>query len=477
MKVEFFPVGDEDYLIVEMELPEGTILDASELEARKIEEILYTIDDIESFVMTVGSGSAYSGTGGSSGSKFANAFIQLKEDREHTSLELADVLSERFEEIKTSDVRVTQLAGGPPVGTPIVINFKGDDLNVLEQLAIDSARILRSIDGTNAVTTSTKNDNTEFVLEVDKAKAVALGLDPFMVAQTLRTAIEGAEATTINTPEQDVKVMVKLNLNPAYMDPHKTNEVVPDAIRNIQLQTQNGTVLLGSIIDITVRKGSTAIRHNDEARVATAESELADGGNVALILQEFQRRAESELVIPEGVEMVIGGETEETDQSFAEMGYAIIAGLILMFSIIVLMFNSFRHAVYVIAPAFLSFIGIALGLFITGNALSFPALMGLIALVGIVVNNSIILIDVMNNIRKQDPALPINDVVLDGSASRLRPIILTTLTTVIGIIPLLFTASFWAPLALSIIFGLSFSVIITLILIPIIYNRNPGVID
>jgi HAE1 family hydrophobic/amphiphilic exporter-1 len=477
MKVEFFPVGDEDYLIVEMELPEGTILDASELEARKIEEILYTIDDIESFVMTVGSGSAYSGTGGSSGSKFANAFIQLKEDREHTSLELADVLSERFEEIKTSDVRVTQLAGGPPVGTPIVINFKGDDLNVLEQLAIDSARILRSIDGTNAVTTSTKNDNTEFVLEVDKAKAVALGLDPFMVAQTLRTAIEGAEATTINTPEQDVKVMVKLNLNPAYMDPHKTNEVVPDAIRNIQLQTQNGTVLLGSIIDITVRKGSTAIRHDDEARVATAESELADGGNVALILQEFQRRAESELVIPEGVEMVIGGETEETDQSFAEMGYAIIAGLILMFSIIVLMFNSFRHAVYVIAPAFLSFIGIALGLFITGNALSFPALMGLIALVGIVVNNSIILIDVMNNIRKQDPTLPINDVVLDGSASRLRPIILTTLTTVIGIIPLLFTASFWAPLALSIIFGLSFSVIITLILIPIIYNRNPGVID
>ncbi len=103
--------------------------------------------------------------------------------------------------------------------------------------------------------------------------------------------------------------------------------------------------------------------------------------------------------------------------------------------------------------------------------------MGLIALVGIVVNNSIILIDVMNNLRKQDPSLAIYDVVLDGSASRLRPIILTTLTTVIGIIPLLFTASFWAPLALSIIFGLSFSVIITLILIPIIYNRNPGVIE
>jgi multidrug efflux pump subunit AcrB len=477
MKVEFFPVGDEDYLIVEMELPEGTVLDRSELEARKIEEILYQEPDIESFVMTVGSGSAFSGTGGSSGSKFANAFVQLKEDRAHTSLELGDVLAEKLSVIKTSEIRVVQLAGGPPVGTPVVITFKGNDLNQLEQLAIEAARILRTIEGTNAVTTSTKNDNTEFVLEVDKAKAAALGLDPFVVAQTLRTAIEGTEATTINTPDQDVAVIVKLNLNPDYFDPHRTNEIVPDAIRNVAIPTQNGTVLLGTLIDITVRKGSTAIRHDDEARIATAESELADGGNVAEISAEFRARAAEELVIPEGIEMVIGGETEETDQSFAEMGYAIIAGLVLMFSIIVLMFNSFRHAVYVIAPAFLSFIGIALGLTLTGNALSFPSLMGLIALIGIVVNNSIILIDIMNKMRREHPEMDIQTIVRDGAASRLRPILLTTITTVIGILPLLFTASFWAPLALAIIFGLSFSVIITLVLIPIIYNRNPGKLD
>lgn len=477
MKVEFFPVGDEDYLIVEMELPEGTVLDQSELEARKIEEILYQESDIESFVMSVGASSAYSGTGGSSGAKFANAFIQLKEEREHTSVELAEILSERLSVIKTSDIRVTQLAGGPPVGTPVVIMFKGSDLNELEQLAIESARILRSIEGTNAVTTSTKNDNTQFVLEIDKAKATALGLEPFLVAQTLRTAIEGTKATTINTAEQDVDVVVKMNVNPSYLDPHRTNEVVPDAIKTIEIPTQNGTVLLGSLIDIRVQKGSTAIRHEDESRIATAESELGEGGNVAEIVAEFKVRAAEELTIPEGVEMVIGGQTQETDQSFAEMGYAIIAGLVLMFSIIVLMFNSFRHATYVIAPAFLSFIGIALGLTLTGNALSFPSLMGLIALIGIVVNNSILLIDVMNKLRLEAPERPVSQVVLEGAASRLRPILLTTTTTVIGILPLLFTASFWAPLALSIIFGLSFSVVITLVLIPIIYNRKPGTVQ
>lgn len=477
MKVEFFPVGDEDYLIVEMELPQGTILDQSELEARKIEEILYQEPDIESFVMTVGSGSAYSGTGANSGSKFANAFIQLKDGREYTSLELGDILTEKLAVIKTSEIRVTQLAGGPPVGTPVVITFRGNELNELEQLAIEAARILREINGTNAVTTSTKNDNTEFVLEVDKAKAAALGIDPFTVAQTLRTAIEGAEATTINTPTQDIDVVVRLNLNPNYLDPHRTNEIVPDAIRNIEVPTQNGTVLLGSLIDIMVRKGSTSIRHEDETRVATASSELGEGGNVAEIIAEFRTRAATELNIPSGIEMVIGGETEETDQSFAEMGYAIIAGLVLMFSIIVLMFNSFRHAVYVIAPAFLSFIGIALGLTLSGNALSFPSLMGLIALIGIVVNNSIILIDVMNKLRVRMPEHDIQAIVLEGASSRLRPILLTTLTTVIGILPLLFTGSFWAPLALAIIFGLSFSVIITLVLIPIIYNRNPGTVE
>ena len=477
LQVEFFPVGDEDYLIVEMELPEGTVLDQSEIEARKIEEILYTEPDIESFVMTVGASSPYSGTGGGSGTKFANAFIQLHEDRDNSSIELADILSEKLSVITTSDVRVTQLAGGPPVGTPVVITFKGDNLDELEQLAVEAARILESIDGTNAVTTSTKDDNTEFVLTIDKAKAATIGLDPQTIALNLRTAVEGSEATTINTTEQDIDVMVTLALNPAYRDPHDTNQVTVDAIRAIELQTPNGPVILGSILETDIRKGSTVIRHDDGDRIATAASELGEGGNVAEINRQFTARAAEELNIPEGVEMIVGGENEETDQSFKEMGYAVLAGLILMFGIVVLMFNSFRHAVYVLVPAFFSFIGITIGLTVTGNALSFPSLMGLIALIGIVVNNSIILIDVMNGLRRENPDWNMYNIVLEGASSRLRPILLTTITTVIGIAPLLVTASFWAPLALAIIFGLSFSVIITLALIPVIYLRNPGEVE
>ena len=477
LQVEFFPGGDEDYLIVEVELPQGTVLETTEIEARKVEEFLYQEPDIESFVMTVGASSAFSGDGGSSGAKFANAFIQLKEDRELTSLELGDVLSEKLSVIKTSEIRVNQLAGGPPVGTPVVITFKGDDLDVLDQLAVEAGRILTSIDGTSSVTTSTKNDSTEFVFKVDKDKAILLGLEPALVAETIRTAVYGSEATTINTNEDDIDVIVKLALNRDFITPHDTNETTIDTIKQIEIPTPNGSVLLGSVIEADIQKGSAAIRHRDEKRISTASSQLAADGNVAEINAEFAKRAEAEMNIPENVEMIIGGENEETDQSFAEMGYAIIAGLILMFSIIVLMFNSFRHALYVLAPAFLSFIGITIGLTITGNALSFPSLMGLIALIGIVVNNSIILIDVMNKLRRDNPGWLTHEVVLNGAASRLRPIVLTTITTVIGIIPLLFASSLWAPLALSIIFGLSFSVVITLVMIPIIYHRNPGQID
>lgn len=472
--VEFFPTGDEDYLIVEIELPEGSTLDATELEMRKVEEILYEFADIQSFIVTVGASSQFSGTGGSNNNKLANAFLELEEERELSSQELAGELRDAFLAIRTSQIRVTQIANGPPVGTPVVIKFAGNDLDELEQLAVEASRILESIEGTTAVDTSTKNDNTEFVITMDKAKAATYGIDPSMLASFLRASIEGTDATTIQTFDHEIDVVVKLALDPEYQDVHKTNQQTVDTLRNLTIQTPQSSVLLDSFISITLQKGSTAITHEDGKRIATAQSQLADGGNVANIVREFRVRAQEELSIPAEVEMIVGGENEETDQSFAEMGYAVIAGLVFMFAIIVLMFNSFRHSLYVIAPAFFSFIGITLGLLITQQALSFPTLMGLIALVGIVVNNSIILINIMNNLRRENPDMEIDKVVLDGAAMRLRPILLTTATTIMGVIPLLFASTLWAPLALAIIFGLSFSVMVTLLFIPILYRRNPG---
>jgi len=181
-----------------------------------------------------------------------------------------------------------------------------------------------------------------------------------------------------------------------------------------------------------------------------------------------------QLELPNGVELKIGGETEEIQQSFQDMFRALVFGLLLVMAILVLQFNSFREAFFIIAIVPFTLIGIFVGLALTGKPLSFPSLMGLIALAGIVVNNSIILIDVMKHLRKNQPELSIQEVVLQGATSRLRPILLTTLTTVIGIFPLTYATALWSPLAFSIMFGLTFAVVLTLILVPILYHRWPG---
>ena len=159
------------------------------------------------------------------------------------------------------------------------------------------------------------------------------------------------------------------------------------------------------------------------------------------------------------------------------MGLALIVGIVLMVAVLTLQFNSFLHTKYVLSILPYSLIGIFSGLAITQSSLSFPSIMGFIALSGIVVNNSILLIDMMNNLRKSQPALPLHEVVLTASGNRLRPILLTTITTVIGMIPLIFAGDLWAPLAYAVMFGLVFSVIITLVLIPITYYRKPGTVE
>ena len=482
VQVEFFATNDQDFVIISTELPEGTVLSHTDLEIRKVEELLYKYNTIESFLVTSGQTSAFAGGGSandgsaSSNSKFANIFVTLSEDRTITSSEMVEVLRADFSKINTSIVRVSQASDGPPTGTPVVINFLGENLEDIERLAADTAVILEDISGTTDVTTSAKNDGTQFIIEVDTAKATELGLDASVISQTLRAAVSGIEATSINSTDEDIDVMVSLNLNTTYLDAHDTNRTTIDSLNQLSIQTPNGPILLGSVLKTRLAKNNTAISHEDTKRVTSASAQLSADGNLREVITEFKKRAENELVIPETVSMKIGGENQENDQAFKEMFYALIVGLVLMLAILVLQFNSYRHALYVLSVAPLALIGIMIGLAITGKALSFPSLMGFIALTGIVVNNSIILIDTINEIRKKGNGRDMKEIVLEGVSLRLRPILLTTITTIIGIFPLTYASDLWEPLAWSIIFGLIFAVFLTLVVVPVLYYRKPGLL-
>ncbi len=481
LKVSFFPQDDQNYAFVSIERPQGTPLTTTDLTVREVEEILYTSPYIESFVTTVGASSALSGSGGGSGSKLANITVILPKERELSSSEIVEKLRQALAPVSSGIVKVDQGNNGPPSGDPVVIKFLGDNLEELSEAAAKAETILSSIEGAQDVTTSLRDDGTQFEISVDRVKAAQVGLSAASVAQLLRTSVSGVTATTIKKSGTDIDIVVKTDLNPDFINPEDTNNTTIDSIKGLPIATPSGTVLLGSLITTKITESRAVINHEDQKRIATVTSKLSATGNALVVTSEFQKR-EKELGLPDTVTVKYGGDNEEINKTFTEMGLALLAGMAGMLAILVLEFNSFRYAFYLLFTIPLSLIGVLGGLTLTGQALSFSSMLGLIALAGVIINHAIILLDsILHRLDHEKEEADegrtsknLRDTIVEASAIRLRPIFLTTLTTVIGMIPLARVSALWGPLAFAIMFGLAFAMILTLVLIPVFFYRYPG---
>ncbi|MBY0539083.1 efflux RND transporter permease subunit [Patescibacteria group bacterium] len=475
VKTIFFPGDDMDLMYVEIEALQGTPLERTDLAARAVEEILYENPNIESFATTIGASSAFNQNGSSGNGKLANITVNLvpKEKRKKSSSELRTEIAKSLESFRTFKVSVYEPEGGPPSGAPVVVKFKGENLDDLTRAVDIGERIMTSIEGTRDVTASNRDNGSGFTLSIDRAKAAQVGLSPAQVAGTLRTAVSGSVATTIVKDDGDIDVLVLTNLNADWREPSETNDTTIDAIQNLSISTPRGQILLGSLLVSSLDQANASISREDQENVASVSSYLKEGANALTITQEFKRLIAAE-TLPETVTVTLGGETENVDQSFAEMGYALLGGIVLTFAILVLAFNSFRFSWYLIVLIPYSLIGVMAGLFLTGSPLSFPSLLGVIALAGVIINHAIILVDSIIIRMKDAKDRSLEEVIVDAAASRLRPIVLTTLTTVIGMVPLSAASGLWGPLAFAIMFGLTFAMVLTLVLTPILVFRNPG---
>ena len=230
---------------------------------------------------------------------------------------------------------------------------------------------------------------------------------------------------------------------------------------------------MGSLIDIHAEQSRAVISHEAQKRVASVSSKLITGTTALEVTSKFQGRVE-ELGIPATVRVVVGGENEDVNKTFSEMGLALLTGTLLALAILVLEFNSFRFTIYLILIIPLSFIGVLVGLALSRQALSFSSMLGIIALAGVIINHAIILLDSVLHTLREGKNLPLREAVIEASAARLRPIFLTTVTTVIGMIPLTMASALWGPLAFTIMFGLSFAMVLTLLFIPVLFYRWPG---
>lgn len=475
LKSVLFPSDDFDYLYINIERPQGTDLGVTDLAVREVEEVLYANEGVESFVTVVGSGSSLSGgfEGAGSGSQIANITVNLPEKRDETSAEFAAKLRKELATIYSAQITVGEPANGPPSAAPISITFSGDNLDTLTEAADKAANVLADIPNTINISASTKDSSAEFVVTLDGAKAAEQGVSAPLVAETLRTALFSAKATSIRTGKEDIEVRTKLDLNPSYADPSQTTHVSIDAVRSLTVAGKNGPVPLSSIAAITYEPAQQSIRHEGGERIMTVTGDVSATGNAIEATTEFNKRFTEDL-LPEGVVIKQGGESEDVGQSFLELFIALIAGAALMLSILVLEFNSFRHSFYLLLLIPLSLIGVHAGLTLMGQPLSLTSMLGVIALAGVIINHAIILMDSIARIHKEQEHLALEEVVVEAATSRLRPILLTTVVTVVGMLPLAFASPFWAPLAFAIMFGLAFSLLLTLVLIPILYYRWPG---
>jgi len=473
VKVVFFPAEDMDFVYIEVEKPKGSALADTDLAVREVEEFLYDDERIESFVTEVGTGSLFSASGAASGANVANITVNLADGRKETSAEIVASFREELAGIASARILVSEPAGGPPTGAAISVTFVGDDLADLGTAVDQGARELSEVAGTTNITTSMKDDGAEFVVRLDSAKAAELGVSPLAVADLLRSALFGTKATDIRQGANDIEVRTKLDLNPDYRDPSETANATIDAVRSLTVAGTRGPVPLTSVASIVYEPANAVIRHEDGSRIATLTADAAKGGNPLQISSDFEKRMK-DVELPSGVSIKVGGESEDVNKSFAEMGIALLAGAALMLAILVLEFNSFRHSLYLLSIIPLSLVGVFFGLMITGASLSFPSMLGVIALAGVIINHAIILMDSVARIGKEDSRKSLTYVVVEASSSRFRPIVLTTVTTVVGMIPLSLAAGMWGPLAFAIMFGLAWSMILTLVFVPVLYHRWPG---
>jgi multidrug efflux pump len=478
VKVQFFPQDNQNFIFVTLEKPQGTPLSKTDLDMRIVEEVLYEEPYVESFVTTVGAGSSFDQNGGGASTKIGNITVLLKKDRELTSTEITEILREKLSSIKTADITVSQGNNGPPSGAPVVITFSGDDLTELSTVANKAQTLLSTIQGTLDVKSSLSDDGTQFEIVVDRNKASAAGLSSQSIAQILRGSVSGITATTIRKQSDDIDVVVKTNLENTFSSSENTNKATIDAITQLPVLTPTGkTILLGSVIDVRLTPARSVISHEDKKRIVSVSSNLQGKTTALEVVAEFKKK-ESELALPKSVTINYGGENEEVNNSFRDMFLALIAGMVGMLAILVLEFNSFRFAFYLLFTVPLSLIGVLGGLALTGQTLSFSSMLGFIALAGVIINHAIILLDsILHRLEKEKESggeVSLHTIVVESSAIRLRPIILTTVTTVVGMIPLAGVSALWGPLAFAIMFGLSFAMILTLILVPVLFYRYPG---
>lgn len=474
LKVEMFPSTDYPWLFIYVKTPEGTTVEETDLSVQEVEKKLFDVPEVQSFVTYVGNNGAnvwedYDDEADGTPNR-AMMMIDLLDanDRERSSMEVAQELRTALEDIPGIEFNVMELEGGPPTGDPIYIRIKGNNLDNIRRVEEDFANILKGITGIRDVDTSTTRGKNILEVKVDKEKAKRFGLDDMTIAMGIRNSIHGITASTFRQDQEEIDIVIKLA-------GHKINTIYD--LEKLNFYNHSGDVIAFSqVASIVETESITSIEHEDSKRLVTVSADIMPNVNPEIVtVTDAVNIFKAEIAdypLPDDVTIDFGGEMEMMGDSFSDMMVNMVVAVFLVFIILSIQFNSLSQPFIILLTLPLALIGVVPGLLITGNAFGFFAFVGVVALVGIAVNDAIVLVDYINYLRKNGYSL--NEAILETGKTRFIPVFATTITTVGGILPITIQDPFLAPMGVALIFGLTMATTLTLVIVPTIYSILEG---
>ena len=500
----FFPDTDPNRVQITAEAPLGTNIETSNTVARTAEDRILTLLDenpkseanIENMVVNVGVGEDAQFGGGAQQSERSRISLNMVDyaERPESSTRTLGKLRSQLQGIPGTEIEFAKQEQGPPTGPPVNIEISGPEFDRIVQISkeiksqLNDAAKSGQLPGLVDVTDNLNTGRPEVQVDVDREQAAEYGLSTTQIAQTVRSAIQGIEADTYRSGEDEYDITVRLQ---------EADRTTLESLQNLTVTNPlDRQIPLTSVATIEEGTGFGAITRIDESRVVTVSGDAAPGHNGPEVLNRVQDElSEYREQLPPGYTMEYTGGNEEQQESFGFLGTALAIGASLILLIMIIEFNSISAPFIIMAAVGLSLIGVFLGLILTRTPFNLFTFIGIIALAGIVVNNNIVLVDYIMQLRGRGADK--QSAIIEGGATRLRPVLLTALTTILGLVPLTFginvdfvglladfapnfqfgseNTQFWGPMGTAIISGLTFATFLTLVIVPAMYSAFDSV--
>jgi multidrug efflux pump subunit AcrB len=462
--VSFFPTADKALLLIDIECPEGTNIEKTDEAVRFVESVLDTMDFVENYTANVGNGNPqvyYNRIPKRAKKSYGQIMVNFKEWNPRKFYQTLSQMRKDFAHYPGAKITFSELKNGAPTDAPIEIQIFGENLDTLKKLASEVEQVFKNTAGIININNALSVDKTELNIRLDKEKAGLVNLSYLGFDQTVRASLTGLQFDEVSLDDgEDYPLVVRM--------PFDKQPGISDFNKVYFTSQTGGQIPLRQVADVHFQAANTEILHKGLNRYASVKADPIDADQTVPITIELIEKLES-IPLPKGYSFFASGEYEDQQEAFGDLGTILILAQIAIFAVLVLQFRSILQPIAVFAAIPLAISGSFIALYLTGWSFSFFAFVGFISLIGIVVNSSIIMVDYINQLRSR--GLDRLEAIKQGSERRLIPVVLTTITTILGLLPLTISKSnLWSPLGWTIIGGMISSTIMTLLVVPVLYK-------